>query len=62
LFGPEIADTTFNGYRVSTELSGYILQNILFCVQQKKKKLIQLWNNLRSKWWQNFYFWVELSI
>jgi len=29
-------------------------------VFSKRKKLIQVWNNLRvSKWWQNFHFWVE---
>jgi len=35
-----------------------VLQNIFLCIQQKKE--IQVCNNLTvSKWWQNFYFWVE---
>ncbi len=36
-----------------------ILQNILFCVQQEKKKLIVL--EQVSKWEQNIYFWVNYS-
>ncbi len=36
-----------------------ILQNIFFCVQQKKETQ-QLWNNLRvSKSSQNLHFWVN---
>ncbi len=27
-----------------------------------KKRLIQVWNDMRvSKWWQNFHFWVNYS-
>jgi len=38
-----------------------ILQNIFLCLQQKKK-IIQVWNNLRvSKWWPNFHFEVNYS-
>ncbi len=35
-----------------------IIQNIFFCVPQKK--LLQIWTDMRvSKWWQNFHFWVD---
>jgi len=51
LFGPEIADTTFNGYRVSTELSGYIL----LCSAEKKDTHTAL-EQLEEKMMTEFLF------
>ncbi len=35
-------------------------EDILKNVGNRAKKFIQVWNYLRvSKWWQNFYFWVN---
>ncbi len=31
-------------------------QNIFF-VFHRGKKVIQVWNNISVKWWQNFQFW-----
>ncbi len=33
---------------------------ISYFMFNRRKKIIQVWNNLRvSKWWQNFHFWVN---
>ncbi len=49
----------FSPMATSICLVTYILQNIFFYVKQK---LIQVLSNLRvSKWWQNFYFWVNYT-
>ncbi len=39
---------------------GYTFFRISSFVFSRTKKFLQVWNKLRvSKWWQNFYFWVN---
>ncbi len=44
-----------NGYHLVTT----VLQNNLFCVQQKKETHTGLNKWRVNKWWQNFHFWVS---
>ncbi len=49
----------------SVKLFGYsqssvIFSKIFYCMFNRRKKLTQVWNNLRmSKWWYNFHFCVN---
>jgi len=38
-----------------------ILWNIFVCVFNRRKKLIQVWNNLKMSKWQHSHFWVNYS-
>ncbi len=42
-----------------TSLVTSILQNNLFCAQQKEKKTHTGLEQLEGKWWQNVHFWVN---
>lgn len=43
----------------SLDVNGCFFQYIFTCVQQKKGTETSLWTTDMSKWWHNFYIWVN---
>ncbi len=49
----------FGPYWLSLNKNGWKFFKISYFVFHRRKKAIQVWNDMVSKWWQNFHFWVN---